>query len=596
MLTMRDSLMIIAMSLLVLFYGYSYSHSYSQTQVQPLTADMITYSKQSSFIKEFNILNNIQELGLKGITTDSDGNAWFYHATNKTTNIIKLEPENENFTQYNVEGNTVVNNAIINLAGGQLIFDNKRSTIWFTDARTNSIGKLDTRDGKIELVSIPTPNSGPMGITLSPDGDNIWFTEITGNKISSMDIESKRILEYPTGEESGPTLLAFDNAGILWVTQSYSNDILQVEPWMVLPNSNTSMGMSTITLPEPDRFSPFGIAIVDSKGNSSEKWLFVSDHSTSRVVVSSTNTSSKLSDILQSYTSYWTSPSKKYPATLPSQIAVDKSTKNIYFPQHGGNRISKIDIQSGIMTEYDIPTGPLSTAVFITVSDDGKKVWFTEWASNKVAYLDTTTKIPLNFELENKIDAPIVLKPNQPPKTLDVQLNATEKDNNYSSSIVTTSPAVSLGEVELAVIGMTDLGLKGITYDAQPQRLNMEKNLTAETKISLSLVQQGNRNDIPMRLKQYTTMVKASIPEKDQQFVSLLSPIIVKLDLPDVSSAQSEDDRQRRTEQENQGWIGGFVGDLSLRNIVRVIAITAAVSLIGYIIYMRIKKSRNRKK
>jgi hypothetical protein len=156
MLTMRDFLMNIAMSLLVLsFYFYGYSYSYSQTQAQPLTAGMITYSKQSSFIKEFNIPNNIQELGLKGITTDSNGNAWFYHTTNKTTKIIKFEPGNENFTQYDVGGNTVVDNAIINLAGGQLIFDNDRSSIWFTDARTNSIGKLDTRDGKIELVSIP---------------------------------------------------------------------------------------------------------------------------------------------------------------------------------------------------------------------------------------------------------------------------------------------------------------------------------------------------------------------------------------------------------------------------------------------------------
>jgi hypothetical protein len=33
--------------------------------------------------------------------------------------------------------------------------------------------------------------------------------------------------------------------------------------------------------------------------------------------------------------------------------------------------ISRIDIQSGMITQYDIPTGPLSTAVFITVSDDG---------------------------------------------------------------------------------------------------------------------------------------------------------------------------------------------------------------------------------
>jgi streptogramin lyase len=447
---------------------------------------------------------------------------------------------------------------------------------------------LDTRDGKIELVNIPTPNSGPMGIALSPDGESIWFTEITGNKISSMDIESKRILEYPIGKESGPTLLDFDNVGILWVTQSYSNDILQVEPWMLIPNSNNSMGMFTFTLPEPDRFSPFGIASVDSKDNSSEK-LFVSDHSSSRVIVSSTNTSSEASDILQPYTSYWTSPSNKYPATLPSQIVVDNSGKYVYFPQHGGNRISKIDIQSDVMTEYNIPTGPLSTAVFIAVSDDGKKVWFTEWASNKIAYLDTTINIPLNFEIENARNIPIILAPNQPPKTLDVRLNATE-NNTYSSPTVAPSPAVSLREVELAVIGMTDSGLKGITYDAQPQRLNMEKSPTAESIIGLSLTQQGNRNNIPVRMNQYTTMVKASVPEKDQQFVSLLFPVTIKLDLPTaISSAQSEDDRQGR-EQENQGWIEGLVGELSLRNIVRVIAITAAISLIGYLIYMRIKK------
>jgi virginiamycin B lyase len=600
MLTMRDPLKIIAMSLLVLsFYFHGYSYSHSQTQVQPLISDMITYSKQSNFIKEFNIPNNIRELGLKGVTTDSNGNAWFYHATNKTTLIIKFEPESENFTQYNVRGNTVVDDAVINLAGGQLIFDNKRSIIWFTDARTNSIGKLDTRDGKIELVSIPTPNSGPMGITLSPDGDDVWFTEITGNKISSLDIESKRVLEYPIGAESGPTLLDFDNAGILWVTQSYSNDILQVEPWMLIPNSNTSMGMSTITLPEPDRFSPFGIVVVDSKGNSSEKHktLFVSDHSSSRVVVSSINMSSKTSDILQSYMSYWTSPSKIYPATLPSQIAVDKSGNYIYFPQHGGNKISKIDIQSGIMTEYDIPTGPLSTAVFITVSEDGKKVWFTEWASNKIAYLDTAINVPLNFKLENKLSAPIVLEPNLPPETLNVQLNATEEDNNYSSStIVPPSPAVSLKEVEFSVIGMTDSGLKGITYEAQPQRIDMERNSTAESRINMGLAQQSNLNNMPARLDQYTIMVKASASEKDQLLVSLLSPVVVKLDLPTVTSTEQRQNNKQGSEQGDQGGIGEFLGDLSLRNIVRVGAISAAVGLIGYIIYIRIKRSKSQRK
>ena len=132
------SLVNVVLGLLLLVFLFHFHYAYPQLGDQILTKDMITYSKQSNFIKEFKIPNNIQELGLKGITVDSEGNAWFYHATNKTSTVIKFNPQNENFTQYNVKGKTVVDNAIINLAGGQLIFDSKRSFVWFTDARTNS--------------------------------------------------------------------------------------------------------------------------------------------------------------------------------------------------------------------------------------------------------------------------------------------------------------------------------------------------------------------------------------------------------------------------------------------------------------------------
>ena len=169
--------------------------------------------------------------------------------------------------------------------------------------------------------------------------------------------------------------------------------------------------------------------------------MFVSDHGSSRVISSN---DLKL-NTLQSYTSYWTSPSQVYPTTLPSQIVADKSGKNIYFPQHGGNRISKISSESGIMTEYDIPTGPLSTALFIAVSDDGKKVWFTEYASNKVAYLDTTLPVPFNLQINNTDDTPIILKRNE-PKSLDVLLNLDAKNYSFSSPNY-----VSLSEVELAL-------------------------------------------------------------------------------------------------------------------------------------------------
>jgi streptogramin lyase len=554
--------------------------------------ELVTYTRQSNFIKEFEI-PIIEEHGLKGITTDSQGNAWFYHSTNKTSTVIKLELENNNnnktFTSYNVKANTVVDNPIINLAGGQLVFDNGRNLIWFTDARTNSIGKLDIRSGKMELITIPTPQSGPMGIVLSPNNNSIWFAEITGDKIARLDIESNKILEYPTDKDSGPTLLTFDSKGILWVTLSYSRSILRVETWALVPNIS-SMGMSTITLSKPDTFSPLGIAVIsddgrdgDSKKTGLQK-MFVSDHGSSRVI-----SSNDLNlNILQSYTSYWTSPSQVYPTTLPSQIVVDKSANNIFFPQHGGNRISKISIDSGIMTEYDIPTGPLSTALFIAVSDDGKKVWFTEYASNKVAYLDTTIPVPLNLQINNIDDTPIILKRNE-SKTLDVLLNTDNK--NYS---FTSSSSVSLSEVELAIIGMSDSGLRGITYDAQPQRVNLENNsVVASSQINLNAEEEDNDNNNRARPGNYTIMVKASAPEKNStlSFVSLLYPVAVTLDIPTVAVANTSQ-QQTSIEDKSSQQTSVFPSDTIVRDLARIISLSTAIALIGYIVYRRIKRSK----
>ena len=514
--------------------------------------DMITYNKQSNFIKEFQI--SMQDIGLRGIATDPQGNAWFYHSTNQTSSIIKLEPTSGQFTSYKIEGNTIVDTPIINLAGGQIIFDDTRNVLWFTDARTNSIGKLDVQSGKMELIEIPTPKAGPMGIVLSPDSNNVWFAEIIANKIGKLEVESNKIVEYFTGEETGPTFLTFDNDGILWVTLSYSNSVLRVQTGLL--GSIISSGMFSMTLPKPDRFSPFGIAVISS--NETQK-IFVSDHSSSRVVSSDANSN------FQSYTSYWTSPSKIYPTTLPGQIASDK-LGNIYFPQHGGNRISKISIESGIMTEYDIPTGPLSTAVFIAVSDDGKRVWFTEWASNKVAYLDTTTQIPINMQVEN---TRITLDRNE-PKKLDVVLKADDD-----------SQLVSLKQVELAVLGMSESGLQGVTYTAQPQWVDMEKNSVAESQINLKAEDNAKPGT-------YTIMIRASTSERDQLIISKLYPVLITLDVPEPVP-QSQNIFENRQDNDSSN-------NVTLGDITKFLAILVAIGLIGFLIYGRIKRSKEIKR
>ena len=69
------------------------------------------------------------------------------------------------------------------------------------------------------------------------------------------------------------------------------------------------------------------------------------------------------------------------------------------------------------MTEFDIPTGPLATVVYIAVSPDASKVWFTEWASNRIAYLDNTLKVPLDLKIQsNRLSTYSEDKPNIPIK------------------------------------------------------------------------------------------------------------------------------------------------------------------------------------
>jgi hypothetical protein len=181
---------LIISSLVIFPFGSSFSSSFqsfflkSAKAQSPITLkDLVTYSRQSSFIKEFPV--PFIERGLKGITTDSEGNAWFYHSTNKSSTIIKLDVAANKFTQYNVKGNTTVDNFIINLAGGQILYDNSRNVIWFTDARTNSIGKATLFDAhSVNQTFFPSSESainivvesGPVGISysvISPDSTSI---------------------------------------------------------------------------------------------------------------------------------------------------------------------------------------------------------------------------------------------------------------------------------------------------------------------------------------------------------------------------------------------------------------------------------------
>jgi virginiamycin B lyase len=511
---------------------------------QPATPEeFVTYEKQSGFIKEFAV--PFEELGLKGITTDLQGNVWFYHSTNATSTLVLFNPANGEFTKFPVEGETVSDEPIINLASSQLAFDTERNAVWFTDSRINSVGRLNIDTAEIRQWPVPTEQAGPMGLTLSPDGNSVWFAEITGDKIARLDVSSGKIEEYPTGEESGPALLAFDNSGQLWVTLSFADSVLLAQPWALAPNS--SLGMSRFSLPEPDRFSPLGIAFSEGK-------VFLPDHGSSRIIVADANSN------LQQYEEYWTSPSSAFPTTLPSQIVSDKQGK-IYLTQHGGNRITEIS-KDGMMTEYEVATGPLSTVVYLSVAGDGK-VWFAEWASNKIAYLDTAMQVPFTLNVEKTA----VTLDGSSPQIIAVSLN--------SSSDTAASP-VSLSEVEIGLTGMTESGLQGVAYEAQPPRVNLQDARSAQSEIQIRAQENARPGN-------YIAMVRAFAPEKDGLVISRLHPVELVLDVPEPVSSQDSNNMFQNQRQQ--------ASDTIVQDALMIGAPAGAAGLIAFAIY-RWKKAR----
>lgn len=219
---------------------------------------------------------------------------------------------------------------------------------------------------------------------------------------------------------------------------------------------------------------------------------------------------------------------------------------------------------------------------FVAISENHNKVWFAEWASNKVAYLDTTVPIPLDLKLKNENDkaTTTMTLDRSGPKSLDVIVERNNGSNNGNCSY----SFLSLAEVELAITGMSDSGLVGVSYNVQPQRVNMEQNQTAESQIKLD-VQEDNNNAKP---GQYTLMARTSAIEKESQLaVSKLYPISVTLDISAPALKPTPSDRNEGDSSRSQEELQAM---MSLRETVRYLALAVAAGLGAFIVYKKIKR------
>jgi len=109
-------------------------------------------------------------------------------------------------------------------------------TLWFIGSGGNEIGSLSTTSPNPEPYPRSLPSGSlPLGITLGPDGNKIWFTELAANQIGMINPnDTSHTIQY-FGTSNGMTAnsgaVGITSAdGYLWFTQNQTHQIGRLDP------------------------------------------------------------------------------------------------------------------------------------------------------------------------------------------------------------------------------------------------------------------------------------------------------------------------------------------------------------------------------
>jgi len=315
------------------------------------------------------------------ITVGKNGMVWFTESN--ATKLGTFDPTNKTFKEYSVPGVGDMWGVTVDQSG----------YVWLTQysgkGSVNPGGaivpgghghllRFNPVSGNFTSIDIPTEGSFPFRL-IADDAGRIWFTELLGNKIGVYDPLSNRLEEYNVPSYfAGPADLTFDRHGNLWFTEAYNESVAEFQP---LTKTFVEYHLSTT---DPSRFvaSPVGIAIAQD----GEVWF--ADHGGNWIV--------QFNPASKALTRYPTSaPSGySYGVAIPNGLLIDGHGR-IWFCEHWGNRIGYFDPGTQTMVEFPIPTGPISTALWIAQAPNGD-IWLTEWSANNIGVLPANPSVPFS--------------------------------------------------------------------------------------------------------------------------------------------------------------------------------------------------------
>ena len=420
-------------------------------------------AKSTNYVIEYQIPTVCtQPLAIK---VAPDGNIWFVESN--VGQIAKFDPILEKFTEF--ENDMWPENARTMSWGMDYSSD---GAMWYTDGSFDTLWRFDTIDEKYEAISFPENDEGSLPQQLSIHGSNIIVNDFTGSKITFFDL-SQYVDEITYSSVIAPIPNSFtgdfavDSQNNLWYTNWVPDTTGLLLKFNIEKYKQDSYLAGTgMDISLENYFDVFDFPI----GLNTANGLSIDENDNVWILDTSSSFFFKFDPNTNEFTKYVTSvPQKstygnatgvvKSPISRPYWAQTDMNG-NLFFNEQTSNQLAVFDIDNEYLIEYMVPSKNPNWADCQDKSDSNcgvaqifgfdvanDKIWFTEWAENKIGVVDMQKPLPFFVTIDKDL---ITLKKGE---TQTVVLNADSSSNageiNFNSAH-TASTATTSSDIQIS--------------------------------------------------------------------------------------------------------------------------------------------------
>ena len=149
-----------------------------------------------------------------------DGKVWFQDAG--TYRVFRLDERSgkiEVFEPYKIPRPNVYD-----------VIPDANNNGYFLVLGAEDVGRIDAKTGAIKIFKTPTPRSGPRRGMMDAQG-RLWFGENRADKIGMFDTRTERFQEWPSPTPGAfPYDVTIDKNGDVWAGGEYNDRILRIDP------------------------------------------------------------------------------------------------------------------------------------------------------------------------------------------------------------------------------------------------------------------------------------------------------------------------------------------------------------------------------